>query len=113
MDHFQLKDGILHCEDVPLPAIAEAVGTPVYVYSTATMERHARVFRAAVADCGPDPLVAFGELEQDVLGGIGGAVLRNDDLEVAERLVEDRAERRRQVGLRVVRRDDDGDEGVR
>ena len=37
----------------PCPTIAAAVGTPVYVYSTATMERHARVFRAAVADCGP------------------------------------------------------------
>ena len=31
MDHFNLKDGILHCEEVPLAAIAEAVGTPVYV----------------------------------------------------------------------------------
>lgn len=59
MDHFQLKDGVLHCEDVPLPAIAEAVGTPAYVYSTATMQRHARVFRAAVAGCGPDQLIAF------------------------------------------------------
>ncbi len=59
MDHFQLRDGILHCEDVPLPEIAAAVGTPVYVYSTATMQRHARVFRAAVAGAGPDPLVAF------------------------------------------------------
>jgi diaminopimelate decarboxylase len=59
MDHFQLRDGVLHCEDVPLPAIAAAVGTPVYVYSTATMVRHARVFRAAVAASGPDPLIAF------------------------------------------------------
>ena len=48
MDHFALKDGALHCEDVPLAAIAEAVGTPVYVYSTATLRRHARVFRAGV-----------------------------------------------------------------
>ena len=59
MDHFHLKDGILHCEDVPLPDIAAAVGTPVYVYSTATMQRHARVFQAAVADCGPGSLTAF------------------------------------------------------
>jgi diaminopimelate decarboxylase len=59
MDHFQLRDGVLHCEDVPLPEIAAAVGTPVYIYSTATMQRHARVFRAAVAGCGPDPLTAF------------------------------------------------------
>ncbi len=45
MDHFHYQDGVLHCEGVPLPAIAEAVGTPVYVYSTATFRRHAQVFR--------------------------------------------------------------------
>ena len=49
MDHFAHKDGVLHCEDVPLPAIAAAVGTPVYVYSTATFRRHAQVFRAGLA----------------------------------------------------------------
>jgi diaminopimelate decarboxylase len=58
MDHFHLKNGILHCEDVPLPAIAQAVGTPVYVYSTATMRRHARVLQEALAGLG-DPLIAF------------------------------------------------------
>ena len=58
MDHFQLKDGVVHCEDVPLPEIAEAVGTPVYVYSTATMVRHAQVFREALAPLA-DPLVAY------------------------------------------------------
>ena len=58
MDHFQLKDGVLHCEDVPLPEIAEAVGTPVYVYSTATMRRHARVLRDSLAGLG-EPLIAF------------------------------------------------------
>ena len=36
MDHFHLSDGRLHCEDVPLSDIADEVGTPVYVYSTAT-----------------------------------------------------------------------------
>ncbi len=49
MDHFELKNGVLHAEDVPLTAIAEAVGTPVYVYSRATLTRHARVFRDALA----------------------------------------------------------------
>ena len=58
MDHFNFRDGILHCEDVPLPAIAEAVGTPVYVYSSATLRRHARVFRKAVEGL-EDPLVAY------------------------------------------------------
>jgi diaminopimelate decarboxylase len=62
MDHFNLKDGILHAEDVPLPAIAEGIGTPVYVYSTATIERHVGVFRAALADVEANldaPLIAF------------------------------------------------------
>ena len=49
MDHFAYRDGVLHCEDVALPTIAAAVGTPVYVYSTATFRRHARVFREALA----------------------------------------------------------------
>lgn len=40
---------MLHAEDVPLTTIAEAVGTPVYVYSRATLERHARVFREALS----------------------------------------------------------------
>lgn len=49
MDHFNRKNGALHAEDVPISAIAEAVGTPVYVYSTATLERHARVLKEALA----------------------------------------------------------------
>ena len=60
MDHFELRDGVLHAEDVPLPVIADAVGTPVYVYSLATIRRHARVFREAVAGLGTgEPLVAY------------------------------------------------------
>ena len=58
MDHFTLKDGVMHAEDVPLPQIADEVGTPVYVYSRATLERHARVFREAL-DGVPDKLIAF------------------------------------------------------
>ncbi len=52
MDHFQLRNGELYAEDVPLAQIAEEVGTPVYVYSRATLERHARVFRDALAPLG-------------------------------------------------------------
>ncbi|MDT9597401.1 diaminopimelate decarboxylase [Sphingosinicella rhizophila] len=58
MDHFELRGGILHCEDVALPAIAAAVGTPVYVYSASTMKRHVRVFRDALGGL-TDPLIAF------------------------------------------------------
>jgi diaminopimelate decarboxylase len=52
MDHFQLRDGELFAEDVPLRRIAEEVGTPVYVYSRATLERHARVFAEALSGLG-------------------------------------------------------------
>ena len=52
MDHFAYRDGVLHVEDVPLPRIAAAVGTPVYVYSANTFRRHARVFREALAPLG-------------------------------------------------------------
>ena len=43
MHHFHYKDGILHAEDVSLSVLADAVGTPFYCYSTATLERHYRV----------------------------------------------------------------------
>ena len=58
MDHFQLRNGVLHAEDVPLPRIADEVGTPVYVYSRATLERHARVFREALSGV-ENPHIAF------------------------------------------------------
>lgn len=56
MDHFNYRDGSLRAEDVPLEAIADAVGTPVYVYSQATLERHGKVFREAVQRTGPAEL---------------------------------------------------------
>jgi diaminopimelate decarboxylase len=58
MEHFRLRDGVFHCEDVPLPEIARAVGTPAFVYSTAAMRDQARLFRSAVAELG-DPLIAY------------------------------------------------------
>ena len=58
MDHFTHKNGVLHAEDVAIPAIAAQVGTPFYVYSTATLERHAQVLKAALADL-PRVHIAF------------------------------------------------------
>jgi diaminopimelate decarboxylase len=49
LDHFLYCDGVLHAEDVPLAEIAAAVGTPAYVYSAATLERHYRLFDEALA----------------------------------------------------------------
>jgi diaminopimelate decarboxylase len=50
MHHFAYRDGVLHAEAVSLVALADAVGTPLYCYSTATLERHYRVFAGAFAD---------------------------------------------------------------
>jgi diaminopimelate decarboxylase len=57
MHHFTYRGGVLCAEDVALPAIAEAVGTPFYCYSSATIERHFEVFRAAFT--GQDALVCY------------------------------------------------------
>src|SRR5215213_8093923 len=50
MHHFSYRNGVLHAERVNLVGLAEAVGTPFYCYSTATLERHYRVFADAFAD---------------------------------------------------------------
>ena len=57
MDHFLYRNGALHAEDVPLSEIAASVGTPFYCYSTATLERHFRLFDEALA--GMDHLVCY------------------------------------------------------
>lgn len=56
MNHFQYKNAILSAEDVPLTDLADSVGTPFYCYSTATLDRHYRVFAAALP---ADALIAF------------------------------------------------------
>ena len=50
MHHFAYRNGVLHAEAVNLATLAQAVGTPFYCYSTATLERHYRVFAGAFAD---------------------------------------------------------------
>ena len=57
MNHFAYRDGELHCEGVRLADIAAAVGTPAYVYSSATLEHHLAVFRSAFAP--REVLIAF------------------------------------------------------
>jgi diaminopimelate decarboxylase len=57
MHHFAYRDGVLHAEDVDLRRLASEVGTPFYCYSTATLERHYRVFAEAFADT--DALVCY------------------------------------------------------
>jgi diaminopimelate decarboxylase len=50
MDHFEYRDGRLHAEDVPVADIAATVGTPCYIYSRATIERHWRAFDHAFGE---------------------------------------------------------------
>ena len=54
MHHFAYRAGVMHAEAVDLASLAQAVGTPFYCYSTATLERHYRVFADAFADT-PSP----------------------------------------------------------
>jgi diaminopimelate decarboxylase len=68
MHHFQYKDGVLCAEDVRLDRLAEEVGTPFYCYSTATLERHYKVFSGALP---AGSLVAYAAKANDNL-----AVLR-------------------------------------
>jgi diaminopimelate decarboxylase len=57
MNHFEYRDGELFAEDVAIARIADAVGTPFYCYSTATLTRHYRVFADALADL--QPMICF------------------------------------------------------
>ena len=58
MDHFNYKNGELHAEDVALSRIAAEVGTPAYVYSSATLTRHFNVFGQAL-EWAPDHLICY------------------------------------------------------
>lgn len=58
MDHFNYHNGELYAEDVPLSRIAAEVGTPVYVYSTATLTRHFNVFKRAL-EWAPHHLICY------------------------------------------------------
>ena len=57
MHHFDYRNGVLHAEAVDIDVLAEAVGTPFYCYSTATLERHYRAFARAFADV--DALICY------------------------------------------------------
>jgi diaminopimelate decarboxylase len=57
VNHFDYREGVLHAEDVAIPDIAAAVGTPFYCYSTATLTRHFRVFSEAFSEL--DALVCY------------------------------------------------------
>jgi len=58
LDHFNYVDGAMLVEQVPMAEIAAQVGTPVYIYSTATLTRHVGVFREGLSQL-VDPLIAF------------------------------------------------------
>ncbi len=58
MDHFRYRDRVLFCEDVPVRTLAETYGTPLYVYSKATLLHHLRQLQQAFAAV--DPLICYG-----------------------------------------------------
>src|SRR5437764_9848219 len=57
MDHFHYRNRVLHCEEVPVPELAEAYGTPLWVYSRATLLHHLGELQRAFAAA--DPLLCF------------------------------------------------------
>lgn len=57
-DLFALREGVLHCEDVPLPQIAAEAGTPLFVYSNAAIRANVAALGQALAPLG-DPLIAY------------------------------------------------------
>ncbi|MFW6033095.1 MAG: diaminopimelate decarboxylase family protein, partial [Phycisphaeraceae bacterium] len=57
MDAFSYRDGRLYCEDLPLDEIVDRVGTPAYVYSRATFERHYDALAEAFSEF--DPIICY------------------------------------------------------
>ena len=57
MDHFHYKNRVLHCEDVPVPALAEQYGTPLYIYSRKTLLHHLQQLQTAFAAV--QPLICY------------------------------------------------------
>src|SRR5207244_8427341 len=53
MDHFTYRNRILHCDDVPVPALAEKYGTPLYLYSTKTLLHHLKQLQIAFIAVSP------------------------------------------------------------
>lgn len=57
MDHFTYRNRILHCDDVPVPTLADKYGTPLYVYSKKTLEHHLNQLKSAFKAV--DPLICY------------------------------------------------------
>ena len=78
MDHFLYRNGVLHAEDVPLTEIAARVGTPFYVYSTATLTRHYHLFTEALSPLPHQVCFAIKSLSNvavlKVLAGLGAGM---------------------------------------
>ena len=89
MHHFTYRNGLLHCEDVSLEQVARELGTPVYVYSDATLRRHYQVLTDAFT--GRDLLIAFAVKANSNLGvlaslaslGAGADVVSGGELQRA------------------------------
>ena len=100
MHHFAYRRGVskanvLHAEEIDLADLAAAVGTPFYCYSTATLERHYRVFADAFAGA-PDTLVCFSIKANSNLGVLATLVRQGAGMDVVSE-----GELRRALAVRV------------
>lgn len=59
MDHFEYRDGLLHCDDVPADQLASQHGTPLYVYAARTIEHHYRTLESAFSGADEPPLICY------------------------------------------------------
>src|SRR5476651_7145 len=57
MDHFTYRDRVLHCDNIPVPTLAEKYGTPLYVYSKKTLQHHLKQLQTAFKAV--DPLICY------------------------------------------------------
>src|SRR6478735_11663016 len=94
MHHFAYRAGVLHAEDVNLSDLTSAVGTPFYCYSTATLERHYRVFAEAFA--GTDALICYSIKANSNLGVLATLALAGAGMDVVSE-----GELRRALAVRV------------
>ena len=100
MHHFAYRRGVskanvLHAEEIDLADLAAAVGTPFYCYSTATLERHYRVFADAFAGA-PDTLVCFSIKANSNLGVLATLARQGAGMDVVSE-----GELRRALAVRV------------
>ena len=109
MDHFRYRDRALYCEDVPLAALAQQYGTPLYVYSKATLLHHLGQIQQAFASA--DPLICYSlkhgdaiippRLRVDAIHRFSGVCIPHDQAVVVVHVLHRRAEKFKPVAFHL------------